>query len=85
MTTDELNELAHGLAYESCASLLEGFCAMQEDRGVRWIDTTPEGVVEGGAESIADALQYLEARGLIERHACFSDWVSVRDESEATR
>jgi hypothetical protein len=44
-----------------------------------------EGISRGAEEFVKEAVEYLDARGLIERHPDNANWVCVRDESEATR
>jgi hypothetical protein len=78
-TKAELDALAATLAYEFAISTLDGECN----------DVTEEAGGEGEWHDSSlcdeDMLAYLEARGLLERHASNPAWVQVRDESEATR
>ena len=43
-----------------------------------------EGVSECAEDFVKEAVEYLDARGLIERHPDNANFVVVRDESEAT-
>ena len=80
MTKEELDKLAHSMAFEFAESVLDGEgTPMRDDDDERWWMVDPEGEVD-----LFDCLRYLEARGLLERHAEHGDWVRVRDESEAT-
>lgn len=80
MEKDELDKLAHSLAFDFAVSVLDGDgVTMRDDDGEAWEMVEPEGEVD-----LFDCLRYLEARGLLERHAEHSNWVRVRDESEAT-
>jgi hypothetical protein len=80
MTKDELDKLAHSLAFDFAVSVIDGeSTSMVDVQGELWDMVDVEGEVD-----LFDCLRYLEARGLLERHAEHSDWVRVRDESEAT-
>jgi hypothetical protein len=79
MTKDELDKLAYSLAFEFAESVLSSDgITMRDDDGEAWEMVDPEGEVD-----LFDCLNYLEARGLLERHPEHNDWVRVRDESEA--
>jgi hypothetical protein len=80
MITAELDKLAHSMAFEFAESVIrsEGITMRDED------DDTWELVDDVGEVELFDAVRYLEARGLLERHPEHNDWVRVLDESEAT-
>lgn len=79
MTKEELDKLAHSLAFELAESVIssEGI-TMRDDEGEAWE------MVDARKVDLFDCLRYLDARGLLERHPEHSDWVRVRDESEAS-
>lgn len=81
MERQELDQLAHSMAFEfsECVIRSEGITMRDED-DVAWEFVETDGEVE-----LFDAVRYLEARGLIDRHPDHNDWVRVRDESEARR
>lgn len=80
MTKDELDKLAHSLAFDFAVSVLDGDgITMRDANDEAWDMVDAEGEVD-----LFDCLRYLEARGLLERHPEHIDWVRVRDESEAT-
>jgi hypothetical protein len=76
MTKDELDKLAHSLAFEVSLSAIECEAILHKEDG--WMD-----ISDAAMESIRDYVRYFETRGLLERHPERSDWVRVRDESEA--
>lgn len=80
MTDDELNALAHTIAYEAACTALE--CAtlnVTDERGDFLIlDTEDEAL-------FADDQRYLEARGLLIRHPEKAGWFQIIDESQGTR
>ena len=82
MTKAALNRLAHSLAYESAVSVIESMCLnVSEEAGAAGWWQLPS-----DTSLFDDDLRYLEERGLIERYAeVRTRWISVRDESEATR
>lgn len=86
LSNAEVNELAHHLAYQSCETLFDGECGSADDvdgePGV-WYDTDVR--FELAADGVAEAVKYLDARGLIVRHPKKPNWISLHDESEATR
>lgn len=69
MSDHELVALAHELAYESCQSILDGCCGQDVDidrePGV-WFDT--DDVAEFAGADVQQALDYLDARGLLIAH-----------------
>lgn len=77
MTKDELDKLAHSLAYETACSALE----------MASVDAGEDGpwqlLQSDGPELYADCFNYLEARGLLVRHPDHLDWFDIHDESEA--
>ena len=93
MTKEELDALAHGIAYDSCCSIIAGHTLMSFYAGLEYFDVA---LVSDGSRAepsifalvdaeIAEAVKYLEARGLIDRHPDNPNWVTIHDESEATR
>jgi hypothetical protein len=81
---DQFNALAHSLAYESCASMIDSYTvAMGESLGCTEWQELPSDPAE--LALLADPLRYLDARGLIERHPHMPTWITLIDESEATR
>lgn len=100
MTKDELDQLAHSMAYTSACSLIEG-CSINVtadangltpeqvgDEPGEWWDLPPEEHRELFADEmdgLADAVSYLEARGLLTRYPTNPNCVSIADESEAIR
>ncbi len=97
MTKQELNELSHSIAYESSVSLIEECsvdvtreaCGWPSDKlldepGVWWkLNLEPDKRMFW-VNALADAVRYLEARGLLTRHPSNPNWVSIADEREAT-
>lgn len=82
----ELDKLAHGIAYDSSSSTIDCNCRMVD--GIdpvapTFFDISDEGISRGAEEFVKEAVEYLDARGLIERHPNDANWVTVRDESEA--
>lgn len=75
--TAEMLSLQAQLAYSAARSDIETCCAWAGDAPGRWYDTS--NVLDNDPESIADALRYLDLRGLIERHDN-GVWVRVREE-----
>lgn len=76
-----LDALAHSLAYETCTSTIESMCLSvpgMEQYDLESIEPTYRSEIDG-------AVEYLEARGLIERDPERPYRIRVRDESEATR
>jgi len=89
MTDKEFNELAHSLAFDQAFGIIDGYtgsesAGMTVDQIDQWWQNTSNVDTEA-VEAVADAVRYLDARGLIERHPDHPEWVRVRDESEATR
>ena len=100
MTKDELDQLAHSMAYTSACSLIEG-CSINVTADANGL--TPEQVGDEPGEwweipqadheemfadeekELADAVSYLEARGLLTRYPTNPNWISIADESEAMR
>jgi hypothetical protein len=82
----ELLALERSLAYEAASGVIDGCCASKRVNGSAidewWSNIDDVAEVAGIAEEIADAVRYLEARGLIERHPDHPNWVQVRDEDE---
>jgi hypothetical protein len=98
MTKDELDQLAHSIAYVSACSLIEG-CSVNvtadangltaeqvvDEPGEWWDLPLEEDRILVGADELEDAVLYLEARGLLTRYPTNPNWVSLADESEAMR
>jgi hypothetical protein len=82
VTKKELNELAHGMAFERAVSVIETACVEVEDS---WFDTREEALEPYEIDGIQEAVGYLDARGLIVRHPEKAGWIQMLDESEATR
>ena len=74
--TAEMRDLERSMAYEHASGIIDGESYSKPDG---WMEVDIEGEVE-----IFDAVRYLEWRGLVERHAQHSNWIKVREESEAT-
>lgn len=85
ITDAELDVMAHGLAYDGCCSVIESTCPIVVRIEQAWFDTTPDNVYVAARKFLADAVIYLEARGLLERHDDNPNWVSLNDESEGLR
>jgi hypothetical protein len=100
MTKDELDQLAHSIAYTGACSLIEGYSInvtadangltpeQVGDEPGEWWDLPLEEHQELFADDmdeLADAVRYLEARGLLTRYPTNPNWVSLADESEAMR
>lgn len=80
---DSLDALGHKIAYDAACTAIESNCC-SVDAARNWFDVG-EVVVEADAlDWVNESVRYLEMRGLIERHADSSNWVSMRDESEAS-
>jgi len=75
--TEEINELAHTLAYEFCVSVIEGNCVLVNcrDDPRDWWDLESLGTAE-----IRDEVRYLSARGLLLEHPDNARIVSILDE-----
>lgn len=79
MTTDELNTLAHQIAYDCARSDIESFTTTMDDRGAaptepanfdpahRWNDLSTVIRDDFEREAVAQAIFYLDARGLLHR------------------
>jgi hypothetical protein len=86
MSDAELNALAHTLAYDMASSLIGGECLIINDKGELFgFDLDSANNDPETNREIAECVRYLEACGLIERHADNPNWIALRDESEATR
>ena len=88
LTQAELDTMAHHLAYESATSFIDCNCvdvSKKVSADPFWFDIDPEGHSLESQGGIAEAVVYLEARGLLERHDDNPNWVTMFDESEATR
>jgi hypothetical protein len=85
MSKEELDKLAHGIAYDASTTAIECNCLMvpEEQAGQRdWFDVgDPDALAKPFVE---ECVRYLEMRGLIVRHPSNSMWVQLQDESEAT-
>lgn len=80
-----LRTLEAGLAYEFARSLLHSHLLTAEEFGepeFLQLQTDLYPVDVDDAEQVQDALDYLEARDLLEHHPAHPDWVAVRDEGE---
>ena len=60
--TKEIDQLAHGLAYEAARSYIQSLCGSL--LGHDWRDTT----ATDDPEAVQRAVRYLELRNLLERH-----------------
>jgi hypothetical protein len=93
MTKEELDALAHGIAYDSCCSIIDCNTLSSFYAGLEYFDVAPVSdgssaeppIVASVDAKIAEAVKYLEARGLIDHHPDNPNWVTIHDESEATR
>jgi len=87
MTKEEIDALGHGIAYDSCCSIIESNCVMdakaESDEFYDWYDVSTANE-SGGDDAVAEAVKYLEARGLINRDAARPNIVSILWEIEAT-
>lgn len=85
MTAEEVNVLGHSLAFEHCVSSIETNCLRVDPAETDWefdfFDVTLRN--EENSEWLPGVLSYLEARGLVERHAKNQGWIRILDESEA--
>lgn len=81
MTVEELNKLGHSIAYESCAAALDG---MGVGDGLGMVIDERD-LAHYEVEGYRLAMDYLEARGLIQRDAEKPGWLAVLEESEAAR
>jgi hypothetical protein len=82
---EELDKLAHGIAYDSSTSAIECNCLMvpEEQAGERdWYDVGDPDVL--AKSFVEESVRYLEMRGLVVRHASNAKWVQLLDECEAT-
>jgi hypothetical protein len=83
---EELNKLAHGIAYDACCSVIESNCVMdakaETDEFYDWYDVA-SAAGSDAEEAVAEAVKYLDARGLIDREAKRPSVISIRWESEA--
>jgi hypothetical protein len=79
MTTDELNALAHQIAYLTAKSDIESFTMWRDDRiaapveptfltpNHRWYDISTVIIGEFEREAVGRAIRYLDARSLLHR------------------
>jgi hypothetical protein len=79
----EMQRLERSIAYESACSLLESHSLSVGPEGEGWIDIG--GVNRFAKEAVADAVQYLSLRGLLDCDPEHATWVRLRDETEATK
>lgn len=87
MTKEELHELAHGIAYDACCAAIESNCLLSEGVSIAegmWWDVREDKVDPTALDHVKESLIYLEARGLIVRHAYNANWIQLQNESEAT-
>jgi hypothetical protein len=78
--TNEVDQLAHELAYEAARSYIESFCGHAfGDAG--WRDTT----VSDDPEAVRRAVRYLELRNQLDRHVKRNTVVRVLDAPEVDR
>jgi hypothetical protein len=85
ITDAELDRMAHSLAFDASVSAIDSACAKVDALDGEWFDITPANVYHIAQPFVADAVIYLEARGLLERHDDNPNWVALNNESEATR
>ena len=92
LTDFEMDSLSRTLAYEwaigvifdGCVSVPKDETCAEAEVGTWW-KFDPAHYLEHGGDDFLKAIAYINARGLIERHATQPNWFAVRDESEATR
>lgn len=87
MLQSELDTMAHHLAWENAITCIECNCLQIDLDGVAdrlggWLDLAASDAYD---DDLAEQVRYLEARGLIERHEDNPNWISLRNEEEATR
>ena len=73
-----LTELAHEIAVEQCASIIESYGVPVTDKRGRllWYEVDVNDKFDGW--QIQRALRYLRARGMLRRHPRFSNRVKVK-------
>lgn len=71
---EAMERLEKSLAYENACELVETHCDEVEDRYGLWL------LARQLPEAKAEALRYLEYRGLIERHPHRADLIRILDE-----
>lgn len=86
---EQLDALAHREAYFGLLAFIESHCLYKgesesSDSIAEWWELPDEKDVDN-AYVVAEALKYLDARGLVERHPHMPNWIALRDESEASR
>lgn len=85
----DLHACAAALAYESATYTVESKCKyMGESEAsgsvAEWFELPNPAAVDE-THLVAEALKYLDARGLILRHPHMANWIAMSDESEAAR
>lgn len=87
MTREDLDKLAHGIAYDACCTMIESNCVMVlglEVAAFPFFDVSAKGCDEYALDQVEESVRYLDARGLIVRHEDNAYWIQLQDESEAT-
>jgi hypothetical protein len=83
MLLADLNRLGHSLAFEHATSVIDSNCVEVSDQvpeyTPHWFEIVPD------SEITKDAVLYLKARGLLERHPKNQNWITMFSESEASR
>ena len=83
----DLRSLELSLAYESAAGTIDCQCAPERDGSDDvddwWSNIDDVSDISESVEFVADAVRYLDSRGLLERHPDHSNWVRVLDEDVA--
>ena len=79
----ELDKLGHGIAYDATCTMIKSSCFSVGD-SYDWFDVGVDAPDDLSGDAVSEAVRYLEARGLLERDPHHPDWVSFRNESEAT-
>ena len=83
MTDEEVNALANELAYLWAETIVTNYCPAADEP--EWYVHDEERVTPDAVEDVGRAVQYLDARGLLERDAENERKFAIRDESEAER
>jgi hypothetical protein len=81
---DDLDTMAHGLAYSDASVCIEcNLTDVSEQAGADgWFDVS---TADEFYADVEEHVAYLDARGLIQRDAAHPTWIAVLDESEASR
>lgn len=82
----EVDRLAHQLALDNAAALIDSMSIWIEEEGDTWQDiseTVDNAGFSFGPDDLADELRYLELRGLLIRHPNNPDWIQIGEPIEA--